>query len=124
MSSTRNPEQSLFRAADALASAIQAEPRWAEWHAAMEAAEADAELTAMFAQHRDLSARSRAGQGNVGEMTKLVDRIQRHPAYARREAAAEAMVGLLREVDVAISEKLGVEFASTAAPKKSGGCCG
>jgi cell fate (sporulation/competence/biofilm development) regulator YlbF (YheA/YmcA/DUF963 family) len=124
MSAVKGSEQAHFLAADTLANAIRQEPRWVEWNTAMEAAEADPELSTLMAQYKEMSALSRAGQGNVGEMTKLVDRIQRHPAFVRRETAAGGMVGLLREVDVAISQNLGVEFASTAAPQKSGGCCG
>lgn len=117
-------EEALFKASDALADLIQQQPQWIEWNVAMEAADTNPELKTLMAQYRDLSVRSKAGHGNVGETTTVVNRIQRHPAYVRRESASEAMVGLLREVDTAISQKLGVEFASTAAPQKSGGCCG
>ena len=117
-------EDKVFGAADALAAAIQREPRWVEWYTAMAAVDGNEDLNALFAQYRDLSRRVRAGEGDARDVAKVADRIQKHPAYRRREDAAEAMIGLLREVDSALSQKLGVEFAATAAPKKSGSCCG
>jgi len=122
VSQTSHP--SHFDAAAALAQAIREEARWIEWNAATETADADPELVALLVRHRDLSARTRAGRVDKDEMMKVVGQIRRHPAYRRQEDAVEAMVGLLREVNVTLSEQLGVDFASTAAPQKSGGCCG
>lgn len=115
------PALSHFDAAAALARAIREEPRWIEWNAAADASDAEPELVALMVRHRDLA---RGGQAEAGELARLEGQIRRHPVYRRQEEATTAMIGLLREVDVTLSEELGLEFASTAAPRKSGGCCG
>ena len=120
----KGAELTHFDAAAALAQAIREEPRWVEWSAANEAAEGDPALVALMDRHGELSARLRAGRVDKDELTKVADQIRRHPAYKRQEGAEEGMVGLLREVNVTLSEQLGVDFASAAAPQKSGGCCG
>jgi hypothetical protein len=116
--------QSHFDAAVSLAKAIKEDTRWTEWNTAMEAADNDAELSALIMHHKELSALNQKGQGDMGEIKKVEGQIRRLPSYQQQEDATEAMIGLLREVNVTLSEELGLEFASAAAPKKSGGCCG
>ncbi|NMC68571.1 MAG: YlbF family regulator [Myxococcales bacterium] len=121
---TDESESSHFEAAAALARAIQEEPRWAEWSEATDAADADPELTGLADRYRELAVLVHAGRGDKAELDKVADRIRRHPAYRRQESAEAAMVDLLREVNVTLSEQLGLDFASAAVPRKSGGCCG
>lgn len=121
----QDPDEAVFAAAQNLAEAIRRDPRWVEWSEATEAADSDGELMALMEQYKDLFARTRSGQGDPRALGELVRLIQRHPTYERHEKATEAMVGLLREADMALSQGLGLEFAATAAPQKTGGgCCG
>ncbi len=98
--------------------------------AARTAFQTDPEMVALTARFRKLSeqwrhARSegRALAGKEGmELATVQEQIQQHELYLRQQAAAGAFVALLQEANQAISQELGIDFASNAAPRS--GCCG
>lgn len=122
--------QLVGHAAEELARAIQLTPEWRELEAARTAFQTDPDLSVLTARYRKLSelwrhARSEGRPLPVKEAMELADvqeKIQQHGLYQRHQAAAGAFVALLQETNQAISQKLGIDFASNAAPRSS--CCG
>lgn len=117
-------------AAEELARAIQRTPEWRELEAARTTFQSDSDLSLLTARYRKLSelwwrARSerRALPGKEAmELAAVQEKIQRHDLFLRQQAATGAFVALLQETNRAISNHLGMDFATNAAPK--GGCCG
>jgi len=132
MNHTEQTEQTtVFEAAETLARAILASAEWRELRSAQTAAEKDPRLPDLLARYRKLSfAQTDAqatGEAFAGpalvELITLQDRIRRHELYVRQQEAGNAVVGLLQRINKTISERLGFNFASSAAPSR-GGCCG
>ena len=123
--------RSLAAAAGALASAIQEEPQWRAWRDAQDALGRDPDLTGLFTRFETLSERWRQVKSmrgelpgkDVMEMAQVREKIMAHPLLVRREDAEKGMLELLQEVNTSISDKLGIDFAASAAPRQ-GGCCG
>ena len=124
------PDGFVHHAAEELARAIQPTPEWRELEAARTAFQTDPDLSVLTTQLRKLSeqyrhARSqgRALPGQEAmELAAVQEKIQEHDLFLRQQAAAGAFVALLQETNQTISQKLGIDFASNAAPKS--GCCG
>lgn len=125
------PDNQLVRqAAEELTRAIQLTPEWRELEAARTAFQTDPELAEFTARYRKLSeqwqrARSegRALPGKEAlELASVQEKIQQHDIYLRLQAAVGAFVALLQETNQVISQPLGLDFASNAAPRSS--CCG
>jgi len=125
------PETAVLEAAAVLAQAIQASAEWRELISAQKAAEADDGFARMAARQKELAriqnnSRS-SGQGLDGEslveLITLREHIQRHELTIRQQEAGSAVVGLLQRVNEKISQELGLDFASNAAPRR-GRCCG
>ncbi|MEN6625880.1 MAG: YlbF family regulator [Candidatus Sumerlaeia bacterium] len=121
----------ITAAASTLTDLIQQEPRWIAWRDAQQALENDSRLTALFDEYRDLSTKAQTAYQNGGKLdgpdyVRLTDvqaAIQNDRKYVQREQAAGGMMELLREVNALMSGRLGINFASTAAPPSSC-CCG
>ena len=120
----------ISSAACVLASAILHESRWKAWNSAREAVNVDPDLQGLLRRYRSLSGKLRqAGQGGEGpdgrdtlELADVTNRIKVHPLRRKEMASLDEMIDLLREVNKAISDQLGIDFASNAAPPK-GSCC-
>lgn len=120
----------ITAATQALAGLIQQNPRWVAWQEAQVALEQDTELVAPFDRYRELSQKAQQarqnGNGLSGpemlELAEVQEKIQNHERYQQREQAATGMTELLREVNLLVSNELGLNFAATAAPRS--GCCG
>ncbi|ODU25226.1 MAG: hypothetical protein ABS95_00415 [Verrucomicrobia bacterium SCN 57-15] len=125
------PVGEVLEAAATLAKAIRAAAEWQALERAQAAFQRDAVLQQKLARHDELSkARQLAresGQNWAGrEMVELIalqDQIQRHERYVQRQEAGQALVELLQNINQAISDNLGLDFASNAALRR-GGCCG
>lgn len=121
----------ISSAACLMASAILKEPRWKAWSSAKEAVNGDPELQELLVHYRTLSEKmkkaGRRGEGLDGkdtlELADVTNRIKYHSLHRKEMASLEAMIALLREVNEAISDQLGVDFASNASPPR-GSCCG
>ena len=114
----------VLEAATTLAQSIQASAEWRELVRAQKAAEADGRFARMVARQSELgriqnSARGR-GQGLDGkslvEFIALQDQIQHHELYVHQQEAGSAVLRLLQRVNEEISQELGLDFASNAAP--------
>jgi cell fate (sporulation/competence/biofilm development) regulator YlbF (YheA/YmcA/DUF963 family) len=125
------PEAVILAGAATLAQSIQASAKWRELLNAQKAGEADGRFAQMAARHSELArlqntARGR-GRGLDGkslvEFIALQDQIQHCELYVRQQEAGSALVRLLQRINEKISEELGLDFASNAAPRR-GGCCG
>ena len=114
---TMSVEQSLYRRRELLN--------------AQKAAKADGPFTRMVARQSELARiQNRAqghGQGLDGEslveLITLREQIQRHALHVRQQEAWSAAVALFQRINEKISQELGLDFASNAAPRR-GGCCG
>ncbi len=121
----------VLEAAGALAQSIKAGVEWRELVNAQKAANSDERLPGMLARHNELGRRQndahRQGQGLDGEslveFIALREQIQRHELYVRQREAWSALVALLQRINEKLSQQLGFDFASNAAPR-GGGCCG
>lgn len=131
-----NPTESLSadtaqEAAVALVEAIQQTPEWPELLNAQKAAKADGRFARMVARQSELAriqnSGQRRGQGLDGEslveLITLREQIQRHGLHVRQQEAWSAAAALLQRINEKISQELGLDFASNAAPRR-GGCCG
>ncbi len=124
-------QTTVLEAAETLARAILASPEWRELVSAQTTAEQDSRLPVLLARYRELSCAQRDAQETgetfrgtaMVELLMLRDQIQRHELYVRQQEAGGAVVGLLQRINRTISEPLGLDFASSAAPSR-GGCCG
>lgn len=124
-------EATVLEAAAVLAQAIHASAEWRELIGAQKAAEADGGFTRMVARQSELAGIQNSakghGQGLDGkslvEFITLRDQIQRHELFVRQQEAGSAVLRLLQSVNEKISQELGLDFASNAAPRR-GGCCG
>ncbi len=125
------PDTAVFEAATTLADSMQASAVWREFVSAQEAAKADEQFTWMLVRQNELAAMQNRAQGrgegldgkSLVELIALRDRIQKHGLYLRQQEAGSAVLALLQRVNEKISEALGLDFASNAAPRR-GGCCG
>jgi len=121
----------VVAAAAGLAQAIQASAEWREMLRAQDAAKKDSRFAKLLARHGELSRRQNsAGTGGQGldgkslvEFIALRDQIQRHELVVRQQEAGSAVVRLFQTANGKISQELGLDFASNAAPRR-GGCCG
>lgn len=121
----------VLEAALALAQSIQSSAEWHEFIETQKAAETNPQFVRLVARLAELarlqaSARS-GGQGldskSAVELITLREQLQRHELYLRQQEAGSAVLRLLQRVNEKISEELGIDFASNAAPRR-GGCCG
>ncbi|MEX2662353.1 MAG: YlbF family regulator [Vicinamibacterales bacterium] len=124
-------QRSLVDAAETLAQAIINSPEWEEWRAARAAREGDPEIAEWTNQVKRLltsraltaSSSERDASRIEEDVTTLRQRVARHPASVREQAAGGLLVELLQDANQLISGSLGIDFAGTAAPRQ-GGCCG
>ncbi len=123
-------DKTLRYAADELARAIQLTPEWRELETARTAYQTDPDVAVLAERLRKISEKWRrarsAGQELPGkdaiELAEVQEKIQQHDIFLRQQAAVGAFVALLQETNRTISEPLGIDFASNAAPRR--GCCG
>ena len=121
----------LREAAESLVGVIQQSPEWREVVSAQKAAEADERFARMVARQSELARRQKSTPGreqgldgkSLVELITLREEIQRHELFVRQQEAGSALVRLLQRVNEKISQELGLDFASNAAPRR-GGCCG
>jgi cell fate (sporulation/competence/biofilm development) regulator YlbF (YheA/YmcA/DUF963 family) len=121
----------LEEAAVALAETIQQTPEWRDLLNAQKAAKADGRFTRMVARQSELARIQNSGQGrgqgldgeSLVELITLREQIQRHELHVRQQEAWSAAVALFQRINEKISEELGLDFASNAAPRRDG-CCG
>ncbi len=121
----------ILRAATALAGALQASPQFEEFQSARAAFESDPKLKQLLSRLRQLSASWRtaraAGRGLVGkdamDLAELQSSLQAHPLFVRQQDAIRSLVAMFQQVNHAVSDELGLDFAANAAPQ-GGGCCG
>ncbi len=126
-----HPETVVFAGAATLAQSIKASPEWRELLSAEEAARADAQFAQMVARQDELTDLQNRARGDgrrldgksLVEFITLREQLQHHDLYVRQQEAGDAFVRLLQRVNHKISEELGLDFASNAAPRR-GGCCG
>ena len=131
-----NPTESLSadtaqEAAVALVEAIQQTPEWPGLLNAQKAAKADGRFARMVARQSELARIQNSGQGrgqrlddeSLVELITLREQIQRHELHVRQQEAWSAAAALLQRINEKISQELGLDFASNAAPRR-GGCCG
>ncbi|HLS27471.1 MAG TPA: YlbF family regulator, partial [Opitutales bacterium] len=103
---------------------------WNEFHRINEIFENDQEITAMLGEYRQLAGQIQEAHTN-GEQTghqlrqleHLQIRIQQNHLFQQRENAADAMLGLLQQANLVLTNDLGLDFAANAKPQESG-CCG
>ena len=57
------------------------------------------------------------------ELIALRDQTQRNELYDHQQEAWNKLVGLLQRINDKMSQELGLDFASNAAPRR-GACCG
>lgn len=127
---TSESKLDLAGAVEALAAAIQSMPCWRAWHDAQEAMEQDAEMGAMLARYRELAQRRQqaAMRGNkqayqeLLELGELERKITDSELFRRRDQAMADLYEALVEVNGMLSERIEMDFAATAAPRRS--CCG
>jgi len=128
--STMSDKGAAVRAAEAFAEAIHGTPEWEEWESARAAARADTELQRLVAHRRALlnqpsrASDSAASGAGSAEEERVRMQIVQHAASLRQQAAVTALIELLRNLNVALSGALGVDFAQLATPPRAGGCCG
>ena len=113
----------LASAISALANAIQTAPSFQQWRAAAEALESDSELRALIDRYNKLASGWEQSGGDDAELTEVADQIQGHQLYLQRERAGAGLARLFQQLNVQLSDQLGVDFATTAIPPKCG-CCG
>ena len=121
----------IASAVEALAGAIHASVEWQRWTDVRQRLETDpqvrraqerlVELTKSFQQARS------QGRGLFGpdlaELNRLHAEIEASPLVRERDEAARELLVLLRETNAQLSAALGIDFAASAAPARSG-CCG
>jgi len=121
----------LTAACEMFAQALVNMPEYEEWQAARAARTSEAELADLSAELKQVNvdwrlAKAKEDPGAAALEQRSVElqaRVQEHPASLRQQAAALALIEMLREVNQLVSASLGVDFAATAAPRQ-GGCCG
>ncbi len=127
---TSESNVNLTGAVEALAAAIQSVPCWRAWHDAQEAVEQDPEMGAVLARYRELAQRRRqaSAQGNrqpykeLLELGELERKITECELFRQRDAAMADLYEFLVTVNGMLSERIEIDFAAIAAPRRS--CCG
>ncbi len=105
-------------------------PCWQTWHDAQEAMEQDPEMGAMLARYQELAHRrqqaamqgSRQSYQELLEMGELERKIADCELFQRRNEAMPDLREFLVEVNGMLSGRIEMDFAATAAPRRS--CCG
>lgn len=127
MTPTGKMANDVSSAVHLLASAILNEPRWKAWSRAREAVFGDSELQRLFGRYRSLSGKLQQGENLDGqetlELADVTNRIKYHALHRKELSSLQAMIALLREVNEALSDQLGIDFAANASPPR-GSCCG
>jgi cell fate (sporulation/competence/biofilm development) regulator YlbF (YheA/YmcA/DUF963 family) len=121
----------VLEAADALAQSIKASVEWRELVNAQKAARTDGRFARMVARQSELAQIQKNAQGHgqaldgnsLVEFVALREQIQPHELSVRQQEAWSALVALLQRINEKLSQQLGFDFASNAAPR-GGGCCG
>ncbi len=127
---TSESKLDLAGAVEALAAAIQSMPCWQAWHNAQEALEQDPETGAMLVRYRELAQlrQQAALQGRrqsyqeLLELGELERKITDCDLFRRRNGAMADLREFLVEVNDMLSERIEIDFAAAAAPRRS--CCG
>lgn len=117
-------------AASQLAATIKSCAEWNAFHRINETFEKDQEITAMLGEYRQLAGQIQEAHTN-GEQTShqlrqlehLQIRIQQNRLFQEREDAADAMLRLLQQANLVLTNDLGMDFAANAKTEE-GGCCG
>ncbi len=128
---TRPSDDGLYEAAAVLAQSIKSSAEWREWVDAQKAGEADERFARMAARQHALARIQQSGRGDgqgldgksLVELIALGEQLRGHELYLRQQQAGNAVVRLLQRINESISVDLGLDFASSAAPRR-GGCCG
>ncbi len=118
-------------AARALTAAIQSTAEWQELVSTNQAIEGDRAFRNMVTRCDELEQAQEAarenGQNFAGkelvELISLRSRIQAHELFVRQQDAVRAVAQLLKQVNRAISEGLGFDFANSVTPRRDR-CCG
>lgn len=119
----------IEEAAKALAAALQEDPHWTAWHKAQKDLEEDAELPGLMNRYQQLAQKAqqaqRGGEALSGEeiieISTVQKRIQDNDRFRAHHKATGELVQSLQESNEYLSAALGLDYASTAAPKSS--CC-
>ncbi len=123
---TITSEASLVEAGALLGRRIQGSAEWRELVAARRAARADAHYREMVMRHEELAEEKKNGRldgRSLVEFIALEGQMQENELCIREQEAWGKVLGLLYEINAAMSRELGVDFTSSAAPQR-GGCCG
>lgn len=119
----------LETAANQLADVIKNAPEWKNFHEINGAFEADAEISGLMGEYREIVGRLQASQNHdrqspeIRRLEELQIKIQQNPLFQRRENAADQMLAVLGQANAALTVSLGIDFA-TNAKSQQGGCCG
>lgn len=121
-------EITIEEAAGKLAGAIASAPEWKRFTEINGEFDKDDEVRGMLEEYQTVVAAVQAGNGQPSpeqgrQLESLQVRIQSNPLFQKREEAAQSMLDILAQANVAISSELGLDFAANAAPKQQG-CCG
>ncbi len=123
---TITSEGSLVEAGALLGRRIQGSAEWRELVAAQRAARADTRYREMVMRHEELAEEKKNGRldgRSLVEFIALEGQMQENELCIRQQEAWGKVLGLLYEINAAMSRELGVDFARNAAPQR-GGCCG
>ena len=120
-----------LQAVVALANAIQQSPVWKAFEESNHRFDTDPDLQRLMDHYRELSEKAlkARSQGehlssfDMADIQKTQEAMKNDEAFMRRQAAYGDLVIAFRAVNQALSEQLGLDFASMAAPP-GGSCCG
>ncbi len=118
-------------AARALTAAIQSTAEWQELVSTNQALEGDRAFRDMLRRCDELEQAQEAARDNgqnfagkeLVELISLRSRIQAHELSVRQQDASRAVAQLLKQVNRAISEGFGFDFAHSVTPRRDR-CCG
>lgn len=129
MTTETEAKTKIEEAARALAAALQEDPRWTAWQKAQKDFEEDAELPGLMNRYQQLAQKAqqaqRGGEALSGEeiieISTVQKKIQDNDRFRAHNQASGELVQSLQESNEYLSTALGLDYASTAAPKSS--CC-
>lgn len=122
-------ETVLEKAAHGFTAALKADPAVKSFFAAREAYEANEEVYNMRMKYtqlvHDLRIKQTEGsltEEDVAELRALEEQVNAHEATRALSSAQAKTIELLQSCNTAISERVGFDYASSAAAPKSCGC--
>jgi cell fate (sporulation/competence/biofilm development) regulator YlbF (YheA/YmcA/DUF963 family) len=118
-------------ATEALADAITSDERFVVWQQVNSAMEQDAEMAGLMQQYQSLAARakdSRHGgpvisEEDIRQLESVKKAIESNELFTRHHETTGAVLEMLKEVNQALSARVGLDFAAATA-QKGPGCRG